>query len=168
MPQEFLEGMSDLLSVNSPSRILWLLLLIAITPAICEEVLFRGVLLSGLRSRLPFLSTVVVSGLIFGAFHVPGATVVRFLPSAVLGMLLAWVVFRSRSIWVGMLMHFINNGSIVVLSAFPWILERFSDPGQGPPLWLLPPAVASILAGGFLLEVTDSRGNRNPEEARTC
>ena len=47
MPQEFLEGMSDFLTANSPSRILWLLFLVALTPAVCEEVLFRGVLLSG-------------------------------------------------------------------------------------------------------------------------
>jgi hypothetical protein len=34
----------------------------------------------------------------------------------------------------------------------PWILERFSDPNKGPPPWLLLPAAASLLAGGFLLE----------------
>ena len=152
VPQEFLEGMADFLTANTPSRILWLLLLVALTPAVCEEVLFRGVLLSGIRGHVPFLTTVVVNGLIFGAFHVPGATVVRFLPSAILGMLLTWVVIRSRSIWTGMLMHFINNGSVVVLSLSPWILERFSDPSQGPPLWLLFAGAASLLAGGYLLE----------------
>ncbi len=152
VPQEFLEGMSEFLTANTPSRILWLLFLVALTPAVCEEVLFRGVLLSGIRGRIPFLTTVLVNGLIFGAFHVPGATVIRFLPSAILGMLLTWVVLRSRSIWTGMLMHFINNGSIVILSSSPWILDRFSDPNQGPPPWLLLPAAASLLAGGFLLE----------------
>jgi sodium transport system permease protein len=152
VPQEFLEGMTDFLTANSPSRILWLLLLVALTPAVCEEILFRGVLLSGLRGRVSFFTAVLVNGIIFGAFHVPGATVVRFLPSAILGMLLSWVVMRSRSIWTGMLMHFINNGSIVILSTTPWILERLSDPTQGPPPWLLIPAVVSLLAGGFLLE----------------
>lgn len=152
VPQEFLEGMSDFLTANTPSRVLWLLLLVALTPAICEEILFRGILLSGIRGRVSFMTTVMVNGLIFGAFHVPGATVIRFLPTAILGMLLTWVVIRSRSIWTGMLMHLINNGSIVILTSSPWILERFSDPSQGPPPWLLLPAAASLLAGGFLLE----------------
>ena len=62
-----------------------------------------------------------------------------------------------------MLMHFINNGSIVILASSPWILERFADPNQGPPPWLLLPAAVSLLAGGFLLEgkagrMTDAGG----------
>jgi peptidoglycan/LPS O-acetylase OafA/YrhL len=122
--------------------------------------MFRGVLMGGTRDRLPAIQVILLNGLVFGAFHVPAATVFRFLPSAALGMLLAWVVFRTRSIWPGMLMHFLNNGSIVVLSASPWILERFSDPNRGPPLWLALPAVASLVVGGLLLE------NRREIDAR--
>ncbi|MFH1762712.1 MAG: ABC transporter permease subunit/CPBP intramembrane protease [Gemmatimonadota bacterium] len=152
MPQEFLEGMSDFLVAETPGRVMWLLVLVALTPAICEESLFRGVLLAGTRRHLTPIKVILLNGVIFGLFHVPSATVFRLLPSAILGMLLAWVVLRTRSIWPGMLMHFINNGSIVILASSPWILERFSDPGQGPPLWLLFPALLSLLAGGALLE----------------
>lgn len=152
MPTEFLEGMSDFLTAESLPRVLWLLALVALTPAICEEVMFRGVLLGGTRRHLPPLQVILLNGFVFGAFHVPTATVFRFLPTAVLGMLLAWVVLRTRSIWTGMLMHFLNNGSIVVLSAFPWVVERFSDPSQGPPLWLALPAAVSLTAGAVLLE----------------
>jgi len=152
MPWEFVEGMSDFLVAESPSRIVWLLVLVALTPAVCEEVLFRGVLLSGTRLHLSSFKVILLNGLVFGAFHVPSATVVRFLPSAVLGMLLAWVVLRTRSIWPGMLMHFLNNGAIVILSSSPWILEKFSGPNQGPPLWLLFPALVSLAGGAMLLE----------------
>ena len=152
MPTEFLEGMSEFLVAESPGRVLWLLGLVALTPAICEEVLFRGVLLAGTRSNLTPLRVVLLNGVVFGLFHVPSATVFRLLPSAILGILLAWVVLRTRSIWPGMLMHFINNGSIVILASSPWILERFSDPSHGPPFWLLVPALVSFLAGAALLE----------------
>jgi sodium transport system permease protein len=152
MPWEFLEGMSDFLSAETPGRLLWLLFLIALTPAICEEVMFRGVLLGGTSRHMTAFKAILLNGLIFGLFHVPAATVFRFLPSAALGMLLAWVVLRTRSIWPGILMHFLNNGSIVVLSSSPWILERFSDPEQSPPVWLLLPALFSLLVGGLLLE----------------
>ena len=158
LPFEFVEGMSDLLAAESFSRIAWLLVLVALTPALCEEVLFRGVLLSGTRFHLSPFKVILLNGLIFGAFHVPSATVVRFLPSAVLGMLLAWVVLRTRSIFPGMLMHFLNNGAIVLLSSSPWILERFSDPNQGPPLWLLFPALVSLAGGAMLLERGVDRG----------
>ncbi len=152
MPWEFLEGMSDFLTAESLPRVLWLMVLVAVVPAICEEVMFRGVLLGGTRGRFPVIQVILLNGIVFGAFHVPAATVFRFLPSAVLGMLLAWVVLRTRSIWTGMLMHFLNNGSIVFLSTSPWILERFSGSDQGPPLWLALPAVVSLVAGGVLLE----------------
>jgi sodium transport system permease protein len=162
MPQEFLEGMADFLQAESLGRILWLLMLVAMTPAVCEEVLFRGVFLSGIRRRMTPFRAVVLNGIVFGAFHVPFATVYRLLPSATLGMLLAWVVLRTRSIWPAVFMHFVNNGSIVILASSPWILERFSDPSQAPPVWLLLPALISFLAGGLLLE---AKGRRPAGEA---
>ncbi|MGD2121179.1 MAG: type II CAAX endopeptidase family protein, partial [Gemmatimonadota bacterium] len=158
MPQEFLEGMADFLQAESLGEILWLLTLVAVTPAICEEVLFRGAFLSGIHRKMTPFRAIVLNGIVFGAFHVPSATVYRLLPSASLGMLLAWVVLRTRSIWPAMLMHFVNNGSIVVLASFPWIMERFSDPDRGPPIWLLLPALVSLLIGGFLLEGGKGRG----------
>ena len=156
--------MAEFLTANSPGRVIWLLALVALTPAVCEEVLFRGVLMAGTRSHMTPLRVVLLNGIIFGAFHIPAATVYRFLPSASLGMLLAWVVLRTRSIWPGILMHFVNNGSIVILASSPWILERFSDPEQGPPIWLLAPAVASVVLGGLLLE---SDGRLRDREAET-
>jgi len=156
MPWEFLQGMSDFLSAETPGRIAFLVLVVAVVPAVCEEFLFRGVLLAGTRRHMGLSATVVMNGLVFGAFHVPAATVFRFLPSALLGVLLAWVVVRTRSIWNGVLMHFVNNASIVLLATSPWIRERFSDPTQGPPVWLMVPAVVSLLCGALLLE----RGQR--------
>lgn len=168
MPVEFLEGMSDFLSAQTLGRTVWLLFLVAFVPAICEETLFRGVLLGGTRGHLTSLKVVLLNGIVFGLFHVPSATVFRLLPSASLGILLAWVVLRTRSIWPGMLMHFLNNGSMVILATSPWILDRFSDPGQGPPFWLLIPALASLLAGAALLEGSvkeeAERGRGVPEE----
>ncbi len=152
MPREFLEGMSDFLSAGTPSRIVWLLFVVALVPAVCEEVLFRGVLLSGTRARFSGVGVVVINGLIFGAFHVPSSTVFRFVPSATLGILLAWVVLRTRSIWISMLMHFLNNGTLVLVATIPWLAARFSDPDQGPPWWLLLPGLLALAAGAALLE----------------
>ena len=119
--------------------------------------MFRGVLLGATRPRFKLVPTMVLNGLIFGAFHVPHATAFRFLPSAILGMLLAWVVLRTRSIWTGALMHFVNNGSIVLLTTSPWILERFADQNQPPPVWLLLPALGILVVGGLILERSQFR-----------
>jgi sodium transport system permease protein len=152
VPWEFLEEMSGLVQADSPARMVWLLTLLALTPAICEEALFRGVLLAGTRDRMSPVRVILLNGLVFGAFHLSFYTAFRLLPTAWLGILLAWVVLRTRSIWASALMHFVNNGSVVVMASSPWIFERFSDPNQPPPLWILAPAALSLAVGLSLLE----------------
>ncbi|MGD8321089.1 MAG: ABC transporter permease subunit/CPBP intramembrane protease [Gemmatimonadota bacterium] len=150
MPWELLEGLEKLVTAQSPARLAWLILLLAVTPAICEEMVFRGVLLGGTRNLAPW-RVVLLNGLVFGAFHLSFQTAIRFLPTAWLGIVIAWAVLRTRSIWVGSLMHFLNNGTIVLLASVPWLRELLSDPHAPPPLWALPMAAISLYAGVRLL-----------------
>lgn len=146
VPWDLLEGLQELVRAETATRLIWLLVLLAVTPAICEEIVFRGVLLGGTRTLEPW-RMIVLNGVTFGAFHLSFETVVRFLPTAALGMVIAWSVWRTGSIWIGALMHFLNNGSIVVLASVPAFQELFSDPDRPPPLWLVPVALV-IFAGG--------------------
>ena len=50
IPWELHEDLQDLVTAETTSRLLWLLLILAVTPAICEEIVFRGVLLGGGRA----------------------------------------------------------------------------------------------------------------------
>jgi sodium transport system permease protein len=150
IPWEMLEGMEELLTADNLARFLWLLLVLALTPALCEEVVFRGVLLGGTRSLEPW-RMIVLNGVVFGAFHLSFQTLIRFMPTALLGMLIAWAVWRSGSIWVGVVMHFLNNAGIVALTSAPALREAFSDPAALPPLWLVPVGAALLAAGAALL-----------------
>lgn len=150
IPWELLEGLEDLITADSAGRLAWLLILLAVTPAICEEFVFRGVLLGGTKSLAPW-RFVLLNGLVFGAFHLSFETVIRFLPTATLGIVIAWAVWRTGSIWVGILMHLLNNGTIVVLASVPSLRDRFADPEAPPPLWLLPFAVIALAAGVRIL-----------------
>jgi membrane protease YdiL (CAAX protease family) len=151
VPHEFLEMMAEFLTADSAGRFLWLLFLVALVPSVCEEVLFRGVLLSGLRSRLPAVAAVVVSGLIFGLFHLAPETGFRILPTAWLGMVLAWVVVASGSLPLVVLLHFLNNGAILALMSIPATRELVMGTEEAPPLVLLPAAVALLVAGLVVL-----------------
>ncbi len=83
-----------------------LYLCLAVLPAVCEEIAFRGVLLSGLRHRLrPVVLTIAV-GLIFGMFHM---TLFRIAPTAVLGVVLTAIALLTGSIFPGLLLHMGNN-----------------------------------------------------------
>lgn len=149
LPEEFLRALEDLVRADTPGQLVWLLLLIAITPAICEELVFRGVLLQGLAGRMTRNRAILLSAAIFGAFHLSGETAIRFLPSAWLGVVLALVVWHTRSLFTSMLMHFLSNGLIVLMTFAPaaegWVLGP-----EGQPRW-------SLIAMGLLLLVLGIR-----------
>ena len=153
IPWDLLEGLEDLMTAESPARLAWLLVLLALTPAICEEAVFRGVLLSGIRGRGSAVRVAVLNGLVFGAFHVSFESAFRFLPTAWLGFILAWAVLSTRSIWVGVLMHFVNNGSIVLMASVPALRAWLEEGGEAPPWVLLAPALLAVAVGVRLLSV---------------
>ena len=146
IPWEILEGLQELVTAQTPGRLAWLMLLLAVTPAFCEEFVFRGVLLGGTRT-LATWRVVLLNGVVFGAFHLSFETAIRFLPTAWLGIVISWAVLRTGSIWVGSLMHLLNNGTIVLLASVPALQALVSDPEAPPPLWLMPLAAASLYAG---------------------
>ena len=151
LPEEMLRAMEALMREQA-GRLPLLLFAFAVTPAICEEVVFRGVLLSSSREAMPARHAILLNALVFGAFHVSNETIFRLLPTAWLGLLLAFAAWRSRSIWVSAAMHAANNGSIALLAAYPALAAMLGVQGDGaPPLWLAPLAIAAMIAGWRLL-----------------
>jgi sodium transport system permease protein len=151
VPADTVNALERLVSAHTPARIAWTLLLVALTPAVCEEAVFRGVLLGGTRSLTPW-RVVVLNGVVFGAFHLSLDTPIRFLPTAWLGIVMAWTVLRTRSVWTGVLMHFLNNGTIVLLASVPVLQGTLTDPDAPPPVWLIPLAVLCLAAGLHMLD----------------
>lgn len=93
---------------------LWLLVLvIAVTAGFCEEMLFRGYVLSGLRSALGPTASIIIVAIAFGLFH---QSAHRLIVTASLGALLAILVVRGGSVWPAVLAHVMHNGLIVAAS----------------------------------------------------
>jgi len=95
--------------VDSPYIIL--LLLIAVLPAITEEITIRGVVLSGYEDKNIYLAA-SITGLLFGIMHLDPQ---QFLYAAVLGFILALVVRITNSIFASALIHFLINGTSITL-----------------------------------------------------
>ncbi|MDE6516106.1 MAG: CPBP family intramembrane metalloprotease [Bacteroidales bacterium] len=88
------------------------LLTLALMPAVCEEFFFRGCLQSFLVSHTRHASTGIwLTAFIFSLLHLDP---VGFLPRLFLGALLGYVFAASRSLYPGILLHFLNNASVVV------------------------------------------------------
>ncbi len=82
------------------------LIAIAVVPAICEEVVFRGVLLRGLASRLYAPVAVVLSAMAFAVYHL---NPIQMLPTLLLGLAFGTIALRAGSSLPTMLAHALNN-----------------------------------------------------------
>ena len=75
---------------------------IAVTPAICEEVFTRGMLFSSLLKRVSPVAAMIISAVLFALLHLHFSVFV-------VGVMLAYLVYRTKSIFPAMAAHFLNN-----------------------------------------------------------
>ncbi|MCR5014014.1 MAG: CPBP family intramembrane metalloprotease [Bacteroidales bacterium] len=120
--EEMLKQMEDaasevteqMLEVDSIGGLLGNLLVIALIPAIGEELTFRGVLQQWLtRHCKSHHVAIIIAAAIFSFIHFQ---FYGFLPRMFLGLLLGYMFYYSGSIWTSILMHFVNNGTAVVVA----------------------------------------------------
>lgn len=110
-----ISGLSDALAGPGMSA-LALLIIEAILPAICEESLERGMVLSHLRSIKKDWLIVIIMGLFFGIIHLSPT---RFLNTACLGALLSYIMVKKNNFVLPVLFHFSNN-------FLSWVAQQFS------------------------------------------
>ena len=99
------------------------LLVLALLPAICEEMVFRGVLYNGFKNSLGTKKAIIFSALCFCIMHMSLQQTVYPL---ILGIVLALIVYYTGSVKASILAHFFNN-AIVILSNF---IASFSEQTQ--------------------------------------
>lgn len=91
-------------------------LLAAVFAPVFEEWLCRGMVLRGLLSRMKPAWAIVLSALFFALIHMnPWQALNAF----VIGVVMGYVYYKTGSLLLTMLIHFVNNGIAVVLSQFP-------------------------------------------------
>ena len=128
----------------------WLsLIAIAVMPAICEELVFRGYIQSKYRDR-PIRRAALINGLFFGIIHL---NFHQFTYAFLLGVAFAYMVHYTRSIWAAIIPHFIINGTQLTLSRLAFMAadaQPYADPAAEElfaSLALSPEALAIIIFG---------------------
>jgi ABC-2 type transport system permease protein/sodium transport system permease protein len=106
MPPQMQQIAEYMNSWLAESHVLVVVLLLAAVPALCEELFFRGYVLSGVRSTLGKMPAVLLVAVVFAVFH---QSIFRFFFTALLGILLGLLVVRWRSVWPAVLAHFMHN-----------------------------------------------------------
>ena len=114
----------SLVTANSFAEFLLVAFVIAVTPAVCEEFLFRGLVLFNFEKVMSPVKTIFMTGFIFAIFHFHPFNI---LPLILLGFFLSYAVYYSNSIITGIVIHFINNFLSAYL-VFVYGKEGFEDP----------------------------------------
>jgi len=103
-----------LLNITSVSGLMVNLLVIAVVAAIAEELIFRGIIQKLLFEQSKNIHLAIwLTALVFSLFHLQFFAII---PRIVLGAALGYTFYWSKSIWVPIFFHFINNASIVLAS----------------------------------------------------
>ena len=100
---------------------LWLsIITIALLPAVFEELLFRGVIFTSFNKKYGAYVAIIISALLFGIYHMNW---VQGIYAFVFGLTLAYIYFKSNSLFVPIILHFMNNLMSVLLDYFQINIE---------------------------------------------
>ncbi|MDO8526467.1 MAG: type II CAAX endopeptidase family protein [Deltaproteobacteria bacterium] len=106
LPPEIKAMLKKLMTVHSWQEGVWRWFLLCITPALCEEIFFRGLFQNTLAHRWNRKSALIMTAVAFAAIHgIPQ----YFHLYLLLGFYLGWLMLESRSLFFPILAHFINN-----------------------------------------------------------
>lgn len=152
------EQMAELLqSIKLADDNLWLtLLVVAALPAICEELAFRGFILSGLRHMGHKWTAIIISSVFFGAAH---AIFQQSLIACLMGMIIGFIAVQTGSLLPGVLFHIIHNSMALLVQQFApalrtehawlgWLIHDASEQGS---LYAWPVVAVSLIVSGALL-----------------
>ncbi len=142
---QYKQAMLSMATMRNGVDYLLSLLVIAIAPAVFEEVLFRGgvqrIMVGWTKSAF---WGILISSIIFSAIH---GSYFGFLPRVGLGIVLGLLYYQSKNIWLNIAMHFINNGIVVTQL---YILNRMKKPiekamDETMPIWIGLIAIAFLV-----------------------
>ena len=156
------DATEQLLDINTMWQFLSSVFVIGIMAGLSEEILFRGAMQRTMQdSRLNTHVVVWITAIVFSAFHMQ---FFGFIPRMVLGAWLGYLLVWTRSLWVPIIAHTLNNSTVVFFSYMAnkgIVAEDFGDhlglPASGAFPWL---AVLSLLAS-LALAVWASRNMKS-------
>lgn len=133
-PIEVSQALEDFSQTLQQFPMIGLVLILVVAP-VFEEIIFRGILLRGMLKKHNPMIGIVLSGVLFGAFHM---NIHQFVAASLLGIMAGWIYYKTGRLWYSMFMHFSYNLSVVIVSAL-----TYESLGGDQILWI--PTVGSAL-----------------------
>ncbi|OQX72061.1 MAG: hypothetical protein B6D62_00140 [Candidatus Cloacimonas sp. 4484_275] len=142
IPESYIEAINKL--VQSENIGIWKnILIVAVLPGICEEVMFRGYIINGF-GKLGFWKAIIITAFLFGLLHLDPF---RMIPVTFLGIWLGYLLLKTNSIFVPIFAHILNNSIAIasgkIIDKIP-ILNNFVSDGNFP-FWTGIPAIVLLV-----------------------
>ncbi len=154
---ETYQEVSEILYTGSP---IVLILSAAVIAPLVEELLFRGLLYKRLREHAPQIPAMVLSSMLFGLIH---GNLVQFVYATMIGIFLAYVYDKFKTIWAPIIFHAGANLFSIIVTLLSG--ETSADVTQATPLGEFMLFTVVLLAITFLLLfVIEQRVNREEIE----
>ena len=102
----------DLLSANNIFEGLFVVIVVSVVPALCEETMFRGFIQKSFEFKLKPFWAALITAVFFGAYHF---NPYGLIPLIGLGLYFGFAAYTSNSIFIPMILHFLNNFAAVIL-----------------------------------------------------
>lgn len=132
MSEQYKEFFEVFLQADTTGEFIFLFLVAALVPGICEEITFRGLIQEGIRATYGPKVAVVITSILFAVIHL---SIWNFVALVIIGMFLGVLKEKTGSIWPGAVAHTVNNAmALVMVTAAPpaensWQYDFF-------PLWI--------------------------------
>lgn len=134
-----IEDLMNMLQMDHVGDLVVNLIIVALLPAIGEELLFRGIIQKELVARISnHHVAIIIASVIFSAVHLQ---IQGFLPKFFIGLIMGYTYYWTKSIWYPMIIHFINNGLQTVL------LFLVGDQIEGMEEEAIQPEISILLIG---------------------
>lgn len=118
---ESAEGLTQLDDMLVSQPVYLLVLVVALMPAVGEELLFRGFVMGTLKYKCKPALTILVTTLIFAAYHM---SLIKMFTIGIVGLGLTLVTYKTGSIAASMCVHFLNNLLSVLIAKYPAAMQK--------------------------------------------
>lgn len=141
------------------------LIIVALLPAIFEELIFRGIILNGLREVLGDISAIFLSAAMFALMH---GSLEQLIYPFLLGIILGWVARRMNSTFASMIVHFLNNAIVITIQYISVATGKSMALSYNAWQWVL--SVALLIVAAVIIYLIEKfyfkHKNKNEEEPK--
>ncbi|MBT8386848.1 MAG: CPBP family intramembrane metalloprotease [Ignavibacteria bacterium] len=102
----------NLLAADNVPEMILVIIVIAVVPALSEEVMFRGFIQRSFEHKISPFKAAAVTAIFFGLYHFSPYGI---LPLITLGLYFGFAAYLSKSLFIPIILHFLNNFTAVLL-----------------------------------------------------